>query len=58
MIVDRLENWKTYPYGAAWKSAFIIFFPHDAHMPYLMIGNKSEQVKKVVVKIKVKLLLL
>ncbi len=36
---------------------FVTFFPHDAHMPYLMIGNKSERVKKVVVKIKAELLI-
>ena len=36
---------------------FVAFFPHDAHMPYLMIGNKSERVKKVVVKIKAELLM-
>jgi YhcH/YjgK/YiaL family protein len=31
---------------------FTIFFPHDAHMPQLCVGN-PEQVKKVVVKIKI-----
>ncbi len=35
---------------------FIMLFPHDAHMPSLMIENEPEMVKKVVVKIKVELM--
>jgi len=35
---------------------FAVFFPHDAHMPSLMIGDVPECVKKVVVKVNVKLL--
>ncbi len=37
---------------------FVMFFPHDAHMPSLMIEKNLELVKKVVVKIKVELLIL
>ncbi len=36
--------------------SFITFFPHDAHMPGLIIGEESEMVKKVVIKIRVELL--
>ena len=35
---------------------FVMFFPHDAHMPGLIVGEKTELIKKVVVKIKVDLL--
>jgi YhcH/YjgK/YiaL family protein len=35
---------------------FIMLHPHDAHMPALMIYDKAELVKKVVIKIKVELL--
>ena len=35
---------------------FVMFFPHDAHMPALMVDEKPERIKKVVVKIKVELL--
>lgn len=35
---------------------FIMLYPHDAHMAGLMVGNKSELVKKVVVKIRKELL--
>ncbi len=35
---------------------FIAFFPHDAHMPGVSVGNSSAFVKKVVVKIKAELL--
>ncbi len=35
---------------------FIVFFPHDAHMPGVSVGNSSAFVKKVVVKIKAELL--
>jgi YhcH/YjgK/YiaL family protein len=36
--------------------SFITFFPHDAHMPGLVIGQESKVVKKVVIKIGVELL--
>lgn len=32
---------------------FAIFFPTDLHMPCLKIDNRSEKVKKVVIKVKV-----
>ncbi len=35
---------------------FVMLFPQDAHMPALMIEEKPELIKKVVVKIKVELL--
>jgi biofilm protein TabA len=35
---------------------FIAFFPHDAHMPGVSVGNSPAIVKKVVVKIKAELL--
>ncbi|EDZ63013.1 protein containing DUF386 [Sulfurimonas gotlandica GD1] len=35
---------------------FVMLFPHDAHMAGLMIDDKEEVVKKVVVKIKTELL--
>ena len=35
---------------------FIAFFPHDAHMPGVSVGDFPEIVKKVVVKIKAELL--
>jgi len=35
---------------------FVMFFPQDAHMPALMIDEKPERIKKVVVKINVDLL--
>ena len=35
---------------------FIAFFPHDAHMPGVSVGDSSTFVKKVVVKIKTELL--
>jgi YhcH/YjgK/YiaL family protein len=35
---------------------FIAFFPHDAHMPGVSVGNSPEIVKKVFVKIKAELL--
>ena len=38
--------------------SFITLFPHDAHMPSLMINETSEMVKKVVVKINAELLTL
>lgn len=34
-------------------SNFIMLYPHEAHAPQVSIGNKPEQVKKVVVKIKI-----
>ncbi len=40
----------------ALPGTFIMLFPQDAHMPGLMIDEKAERVKKVVVKIKVDLL--
>ncbi len=36
---------------------FVMLYPHDAHMAALMTDEKSEHVKKVVVKIKAELLL-
>jgi len=35
---------------------FVAFFPHDAHMPGVSVGNSPAFVKKVVVKIKAELL--
>lgn len=35
---------------------FVMFFPQDAHMPALMIDEKPELIKKVVVKINVEIL--
>lgn len=35
---------------------FVTFFPHDAHMPALVVGGKKEKIKKVVVKVSVDLL--
>lgn len=35
---------------------FVMLFPHDAHMPALMVEKKTELIKKVVVKIKLDLL--
>lgn len=37
---------------------FVALFPHDAHMPSLMLGSTPERIKKVVVKVNVKLLTL
>jgi YhcH/YjgK/YiaL family protein len=39
-------------------STFIMLYPHDAHMAGLMINDKPELIKKVVVKIKKELLTL
>lgn len=36
---------------------FVMLYPHDAHMAALMTGERSEHVKKVVVKIKAELML-
>ncbi|MFH0758942.1 MAG: YhcH/YjgK/YiaL family protein [Bacteroidota bacterium] len=38
-------------YATFTEGGFGIFFPHDAHQPKVAPGNKSGQVKKVVVKI-------
>ncbi len=35
---------------------FILLYPQDAHMPTLMVNDQPEQVKKVVIKIKLELL--
>lgn len=35
---------------------FVMLYPHDAHMPALMIDEKSELIKKVVIKIRTELL--
>ncbi len=35
---------------------FVVYFPHDAHMPCLSVADSPEFVKKVVIKIKWKLL--
>lgn len=34
---------------------FVGFFPNDAHMPQLIVGDKSEFIKKIVIKIQTKL---
>lgn len=38
------------------EGSFVMFFPHDAHMPCLMVSDKEEYIKKVVIKIKADLL--
>ena len=40
-----------------YPDTFVMLYPHDAHMAALMTGERSEPVKKVVVKIKAELLL-
>lgn len=40
-----------------YPGTFVMFFPHDAHMPGLVMEEKPELVKKVVVKIKKELLI-
>lgn len=35
---------------------FVMFLPHDAHMPCLRVDNKEAYIKKVVIKIKAELL--
>jgi biofilm protein TabA len=35
---------------------FLVFFPEDAHMPCLSVGNSPREVKKVVIKVAVELL--
>ena len=40
-----------------YPKTFAMFFPHDAHMPGLVLREKPEIVKKVVVKIRKELLL-
>jgi biofilm protein TabA len=35
---------------------FALFLPEDAHMPQLIVGKESTQIKKAVIKIKVELL--
>ena len=35
---------------------FVVYFPHDAHMPCLMTGSSPQPVKKVVIKVAVELL--
>ncbi len=35
---------------------FVTLWPHDAHMPMLVVGGQVEQIKKAVVKIAVELL--
>lgn len=39
-----------------YPGTFVMLYPHDAHMPGLMIGNEERVVKKVVVKIRKELL--
>ncbi len=36
---------------------FAVFFPDDAHMPQLMVGEKSDRIKKVVVKVRKSLII-
>ncbi len=36
---------------------FVMLYPHDAHMPGLIIGNEEKMIKKVVVKIKKELIM-
>ncbi|MDD2652045.1 MAG: YhcH/YjgK/YiaL family protein [Sulfurimonas sp.] len=38
------------------EGCFVMFFPHDAHMPCLRVADKHEHIKKVVIKIKAELL--
>lgn len=35
------------------KGMFAVFFPHDAHMPCVRIGNQAQQVRKIVMKVAV-----
>ncbi len=39
-----------------YPGSFVLFYPHDAHMPGIVLGKEAEMVKKVVVKIKLELL--
>lgn len=39
-----------------YPGTFVMLWPHDAHLPGLMAGERSERVKKVVVKVKRELL--
>ncbi len=39
-----------------YPGSFVLLFPHDAHMPTLIVGDKSQRIKKVVVKVKKELL--
>ena len=40
-----------------YPGCFVLFYPHDAHMPGLMIGNEEKVIKKVVVKIRKELIM-
>lgn len=40
-----------------YPGTFVMFYPHDAHMPGLIIGNEEKVIKKVVVKIKKELII-
>ena len=59
---DELKDAEFYKHTPAqthidlYPGTFVLLFPHDAHMPGLMIGKDSEFVKKVVIKIKTELL--
>ena len=50
----KSDSWKTISHLL--PGIFIVFFPHDAHMPGVSVGDSPEFVKKVVVKIKAELL--
>tara|TARA_R110000868_G_scaffold1211_7_gene9437 strand:- start:8077 stop:8544 length:468 start_codon:yes stop_codon:yes gene_type:complete len=39
-----------------YPGSFVLLYPHDAHMPTLIVGDKSQHIKKVVVKVKKELL--
>ena len=40
-----------------YPGTFVMLYPHDAHMPGLMIGNEEKIIKKVVVKIRKELIM-
>ena len=40
-----------------YPGSFVLLFPHDAHMPTLIVGSESQYIKKVVVKVKKELLM-
>ncbi len=44
-------------YVDVFPGTFVMLFPQDAHMPALITGEKSELIKKVVVKIKIEFLM-
>jgi YhcH/YjgK/YiaL family protein len=40
-----------------YPGTFVMLYPHDAHMPGLIIGNEEKVIKKVVIKIKKELIM-